>query len=218
MQAARLILGSKRYSSWSMRGWLAVRLAGLPVEELVIPLAGGATQALREATPAGLVPALTHDGATIWESLAIGEYCAEFAPGLLPAERIARAHARAIAAEMHAGFQALRQAMPMVLGRETAPRTPSAEVAADIARIERIWAETRARFADGGPYLFGPDLTLADAMYAPVVARFLTYRPPLSPVSEAYCAAVRRHPLVERWYAEAAAEPVSWRLAKYEDA
>ena len=201
-----------------MRGWLAVRLAGLEVEEQVIPLAGDGPSAVSGATPSGLVPALYHDGAVIWESLAIGEYCAELAPGLWPAEREARAWARSVAAEMHAGFRALRVAMPMVLGRETAPRVPAPEMAADIARIEAIWGETRRRFGAGGGFLFGATMGLADAMFAPVVARFLTYRPALSEASAAYCATVRAHPLVDRWYAEAAAEPMAWRLAKYETA
>ncbi len=201
-----------------MRGWLAVRLAGLEVTDEVIPLAGDGPSAVRDATPSGLVPALHHDGAVIWESLAIGEYCAELAPGLWPAERVARSWARAIAAEMHAGFRPLRMAMPMVLGREVAPRVPAPEVAADIARIEAIWGETRRRFGAGGGFLFGESMGLADAMFAPVVARFLTYGPALGEVSSAYCAAVRAHPLVDRWYGEAAAEPVAWRLDKYEQA
>ncbi len=201
-----------------MRGWLAVRLAGLEVEEQVIPLAGDGPSAVSGATPSGLVPALHHDGAVIWDSLAIGEYCAELAPGLWPAERVARAWARAVAAEMHAGFRPLRVAMPMVLGRETAPRVPAPDVAADIARIEAIWGETRRRFGAGGGFLFGATMGLADAMFAPVVARCLTYRPALSETSAAYCATVRAHPLVDRWYAEAAAEPLAWRLAKYETA
>ena len=133
-------------------------------------------------------------------------------------ERVARSWARAIAAEMHAGFRPLRVAMPMVLGRETAPRVPAPEVAADIARIEAIWGETRRRFGGDGGFLFGASMGLADAMFAPVVARCLTYRPALSEASAAYCAAVRAHPLVDRWYTEAAAEPVAWRLAKYETA
>ncbi len=224
----RLILGTRRYSSWSMRGWLAVRLAGLEVEEDVIPLAGDGPSAVRGATPSGLVPALHHDGAVIWESLAIGEYCAELAPGLWPGERVARGWARAIAAEMHAGFRPLRVAMPMVLGRETGPRETGPretgpretgpEVAADIARVEAIWGETRRRFGGGGGFLFGGSMGLADVMFAPVVARFLTYRPALSEASSAYCAVVRGHPLVDRWYQAAAAEPVAWRLDKYERA
>lgn len=212
--ADRLVIGTKRYSSWSMRGWLGVRLAGLEVEEVVIPLAGGVTPGLAEATPAGLVPYLEHAGARVWESLAILEYCAEHAPALWPADRGARAHARAIASEMHAGFRALRMAMPMNLGRSFPGVGHSPEALADVARIEAIWAEALA--AHGGPFLFGRVFGAADAMYAPVVTRFLTYRPALSPVSAAYCAAVRGHALVARWYDEAAAEPEAWRIGKYE--
>jgi glutathione S-transferase len=118
MAEGRLVIGTKRYSSWSMRGWLAVHLAGLEVEEVVVPLAGGGgTTAIKAISPNGMVPYLEHRGARMWESIAIAEYCAEFAPGLWPADRAARAHARAIAAEMHAGFRNLRMAMPMNLGR-----------------------------------------------------------------------------------------------------
>ncbi len=215
MAEGRLVIGTKRYSSWSLRGWLAVRLAGLDVEEVVVPLAGGTTAAIKAISPNGMVPYLEHRGARVWESVAIAEYCAEFAPALWPADRAARAHARAVAAEMHAGFRALRIAMPMNIGR-TFPgggRTP--ESLADIARIEAIWAECVA--AHGGPFLFGPGFTLADAMYAPVVTRFLTWQPDLSPATRAYMDAVRAHPLMERWYAEAAAEPAAWLLDKYEN-
>src|SRR3712207_8309941 len=118
MPAGRLGIGNRRYSSWSLRGSLAVRLAGLDVEEVVIPLEAGPSAALRAATPAGLVPFLEHRGARVWESIAIAEYCAELAPGLWPEDRALRAQARSVAAEMHAGFRALRQAMPMNLGRE----------------------------------------------------------------------------------------------------
>ena len=117
MPQGRLVIGNKRYSSWSLRGWLAVRLAGLEVAEEVIPMGPAGTPAIKAATPAGLVPYLEHEGARIWESLAIAEYCAEIAPGLWPADRALRAQARSVAAEMHAGFRALRQAMPMNLGR-----------------------------------------------------------------------------------------------------
>jgi glutathione S-transferase len=216
MAEGRLVIGTKRYSSWSMRGWLAVHLAGLDVEEVVVPLAGGGgTQAIKAISPNGMVPYLEHRGARMWESLAIAEYCAEFAPALWPADRAIRAHARAIASEMHAGFRNLRIAMPMNLGR-TFPglgRTP--DCLADIARVEAIWAE--ALGAHGGPFLFGRDFGLADVMYAPVVARFLTWQPELTATSRAYCDAVRAHPLVARWYTEAAAEPAAWLLDKYEN-
>ncbi|UFN47474.1 glutathione S-transferase family protein [Roseomonas sp. OT10] len=215
MAEGRLIIGNRRYSSWSLRGWLAVHLAGLDVEEVLIPLAGGGgTAAIRDATPAGLVPYLEHRGAKVWESLAIAEYCAEIAPALWPADRVARAQARSVAAEMHAGFRALRMAMPMNLGRDYAGLGRNPESLADIARVEAIWGECLA--AHGGPFLFGAELGAADAMYAPVVARFLTYRPELGTAAQGYCAAVRAHPLVERWYAEAAAEPKEWLLPKYE--
>ena len=214
-KAGRLVIGNKRYSSWSLRGWLAVHLAGLDVEEVVIPLAGGGTPAIQQATPSGTVPYLEHDGARVWESLAIAEYCAEIAPALWPTDRARRAHARAIASEMHAGFRGLRTAMPMNILREFPGKGRTTEALADIARIEAIWAEALA--AHGGPFLFGTDFGLADAMYAPVVARFLTWQPALSKTAGAYVAAVRAHPLMERWYAEAAAEPAAWLLEKYED-
>ncbi|MBR0682708.1 glutathione S-transferase family protein [Roseomonas eburnea] len=215
MSKGRLVIGTKRYSSWSLRGWLAVRLAHLDVEEAVIPLAGGSTEAVKAVSPNGLVPYLEHDGARIWESLAIAEYCAEIAPLLWPADRPARAHARAIASEMHAGFRGLRMAMPMNLGRTFPGRGRTPDALADIARIEAIWAE--ALRAQGGPFLFGPRFGLADVMYAPVVTRFLTWQPELTPTSRAYVAAVRAHPLMERWYVEAAAEPAAWLLDKYEN-
>ncbi len=211
--AGTLTIGTRRYSSWSLRGWLAVRLAGLEVEEVVIPLAGGDTPAVKAASPGGTVPFLEHDGNLVWESLAICEYCAEVAPSLWPLDRAARTQARAIAAEMHAGFAALRQAMPMSLFR-TPPA--SQDAAGDVARVEAIWRGTRARFGEGGPFLFGAGFGNADAMYAPVVARFLTYRPALSADSAAYCAAVRAHPLVTAWYDAAAREPAEWRLPQYE--
>ena len=211
-----LYIGSRRYSSWSLRGWLAVRLAGLAVEERVIPLAGGHTPAVKAVSPSGMVPFLEHQGARVWESLAIVEYCAEIAPQIWPAERIARAHARAIAAEMHGGFRELRLAMPMNCTRTLPPAEPAPAVRADLDRIEAIWAETRARFGAGGPFLFGAAMTGADAMYAPVVSRLLTYRPKLGAASEAYVAAVRAHPLVDAWYRDAAAEPDDWKIARFE--
>ena len=217
MSDGTLYLGHKRYSSWSMRGWLAVRLARLDVEEVVIPFVRpGPTPAIAALSPNGLVPYLEHRGARVWESLAICDYCAEVEPALWPADRIARAHARSISAEMHAGFRDLRMAMWMNLGRDFSPhgRTPGA--LADIARIEAIWADTRARFGAGGPYLFGSALNAADAMYAPVVARFLGWKPVLTEASKAYCDAMRAHPLVDEWYKGAAAEPDSMLVEEYE--
>jgi glutathione S-transferase len=214
-----LYIGNKRYSSWSLRGWLAVRLAGLDVDVRVIQFTRpGPTQAIAELSPNGLVPFLEHNGARVWESLAICDYCAEVAPGLWPADRVARAWARSISAEMHAGFRELRMAMWMNLGRDFSGlgRTPGA--LRDIARIEAIWAETRARFGGGGPFLFGSEFGAADAMFAPVVARFLIWKPDVSAETAAYCSAVRGHDLVAEWYDGAAAEPAAWLIEDYERA
>ncbi|MGH7153660.1 MAG: glutathione S-transferase [Acetobacteraceae bacterium] len=217
MTQGRLFIGNRRYSSWSLRGWLAVRLALLDVEEVLIPFVRpGTTEAIAHVSPNGLVPYLEHDGARAWESLSILEYCAEQAPALWPRDRAARAHARSIAAEMHAGFTGLRGAMWMNLGRNFAGLGRTPEALADIARIEAMWAETRRRFASGGPYLFGAAFGAADAMYAPVVTRFLTWQPELSAETTAYCRAVREHKLVAAWYDEAAREPDAWRLPDYE--
>lgn len=216
MSAATLYLGSKRYSSWSLRGWLACRLAGLTFDEVVIPLDMPETQArIRAISPSGRVPCLHHDGHVIWDSMAIGEYCAELAPRLWPAERGARARARVVAAEMHAGFVELRRAMFFNVGR-TIPgggRTPAA--LADIDRIARLWEETRATYGAGGPFLFGADFNLADAFYAPIVCRFATWQPALDAGAQAYVDAVHAHPLVEEWVAAGRAEP--WRSPRYEE-
>lgn len=217
--ADRLLLGTRRYSSWSMRGWLLVRLAGLDVEEVVVPLNGaGDPSAVAGLSPSGLVPFLQHDGHEVWDSLAIAEYCAELKPGLWPAELGARTHARVISAEMHSGFRALRGAMPMNLGRHRPGACQTPDALADIARIETLWRNAQAQYGAGGPYLFGAAFNAADAMFAPVVARLLTYEPPLSDEARAYCGAVRAHPLVEEWYAAAAQEPREWLLDKYENA
>jgi glutathione S-transferase len=219
MADGTLYIGNRRYSSWSMRGWLAVRLAALDVDEVLIPFVRpGPTPAIAQVSPTGLVPYLDHQGARVWESLAICDYCAEITPALWPADRIARAHARSIAAEMHAGFRELRMAMWMNLGRDFSGlgRTPGA--LADIARIEAMWADTRQRFGSGGPFLFGNTMGAADAMFAPVVARFLSWKPELSVATQSYCDAVRAHPLVAAWYDAAAAEPANWLVADYETA
>ena len=212
MSEGRLVIGTRRYSSWSLRGWLAVRLAGLDVDEKVIPLAGGRTEALHGATPTAMVPYLEHRGARVWESIAIGEYCAELQPSLWPGERTVRAHARSLAAEMHAGFRALRLAMPMNCGRAGNPLGGGigADVAADIARIEAIWSEATM------PYLFGAEFTVADIMFAPVVSRMISYDVALAPPARRYCSAVRAHPMMAEWYEAAALEPVSWRLERTE--
>ena len=217
MSEGTLHIGHRRYSSWSMRGWLAVKLAKLDVDVNVIKFERpGPTRAIGALSPNGLVPFLEHQGAQVWESLAICDYCADFAPALWPADRVARAHARSIAAEMHAGFRELRSAMWMNLGRDFAGLGRTAGALADIARIEAMWADTRARFGTSGPYLFGADFTAADVMYAPVVTRFLTWKPELSNWTATYCAAMRAHPLIAEWYDAAAQEPDDWLIEAYE--
>lgn len=216
MARGKLFIGTKRYSSWSLRGWLAVRLAKLDVEEIVIPLAGGHTAAIKAVSPNGLVPYLEHDGNRVWETIAICEYCAEITPALWPAERAARTRARVISAEMHAGFSALRQAMPMNLGIHRPGVGHTDGALTDAKRIEAIWRETRREFGADGAFLFGAEMGAADAMYAPVVTRFLSYGVSLAEDSRAYCDAVRNHPLVAEWYDDAAREPKEWLLDKYE--
>jgi len=217
MADGSLTIGNRRYSSWSLRGWLAVRLAKLDVTVDVVRLGGeGNTAAVKAISPNGLVPYLVHRGNRVWETIAIAEYCAEVEPALWPREARARAMARSIAAEMHAGFTALRQAMPMNLGAHKPGVGHSEAALADVGRVTAIWHEARAAFGAGGPYLFGAAFTNADAMYAPVVARFLSYAPPLDAEARAYCDAVRAHPLVAEWYEEALREPREWLLDKYE--
>ncbi len=217
MADGTLTIGNRRYSSWSLRGWLPVRLAGLDVAVDVVKLGGGGnTAAVKAVSPNGLVPYLDHRGNRVWETIAIAEYCAEIEPALWPRDTRARALARSIGAEMHAGFAALRQAMPMNLGARKPGVGHSDAALADVARITAIWREAREAFGAGGPYLFGVNFTNADAMYAPVVARFLSYAPPLDSDARAYCEAVRAHPLVAEWYDEALREPAEWLLDKYE--
>jgi glutathione S-transferase len=217
MADGRLVIGNRRYSSWSLRGWLAVRLAGLDVEEVLIPFTRpGPTPEISAVSPNGLVPYLEHRGARVWESLAICEYCAEIFPALWPAERVARAHARAIAAEMHAGFLGLRQNMWMSLGRDFSGHGRTSAALSDVARIERLWAATQEKFGGGGNFLFGATFGAADVMYAPVVTRFLTWRPKISAATQKYCDAVRAHPLMAEWYRAAAAEPAEWLQPDYE--
>jgi len=214
----RLVIGTKRYSSWSLRGWLAVHLAGLEVSEQVVRLAGGGqTHELRAISPNGLVPYLEHAGARVWESLAICEYCAELAPGLWPLERARRALARSVATQMHGGFAALRQTLPMNEGRVMRPRAEplSDAVRADIGAVVRIWEECRGAVS-GGRFLFGEEMTVPDIMFAPVVSRFHSYGVVLPPVAGAYAEAVRAHPLMRRWRDEAMREPDDWLLAPYE--
>jgi glutathione S-transferase len=218
MSEYTLYIGNKAYSSWSLRGWLACRIAQVDLAEVVIPLYQPDThERYRAISPGGKVPALHHDKRVVWESLAICEYLAEQVPALplWPRDPDARAWARSIAAEMHAGFAELRRAMWMNV-RKRFPgkgRTPGA--LADVARIVDMWRETRARFAGDAPFLFGSQLTLPDCMYAPVVARFWTWEPELPADAKAYVEAVWSHPALRQWVADAHQE--SWVHERYEN-
>ncbi|HEX6979171.1 MAG TPA: glutathione S-transferase family protein [Alphaproteobacteria bacterium] len=213
-----LFIGNKAYSSWSLRGWLACKIAGIDFDEVVIPLSRPETDVeIRKYSPSGKVPALRHGSNLIWESIAIGEYLAEIVPaaGLWPADRTARAHARTISAEMHAGFTDLRRNMWMNTRRTFPGKGRTPEALADIERICAIWRDTRARFGQDGPWLFGGRFCFADAMYAPVVSRFVTWQPPLPDDAKAYVAAVWDHPFMQEWRRGAEAEP--WIIDKYEN-
>lgn len=208
MPAYTLVLGNKTYSSWSLRGWLAARLAGIDFEEVVIPLRKPDTRrTILQYSSAGLVPILLVDGEPVWDSLAIAEYLAETCPekNLWPNNPEARRAARSVAAEMHAGFRNLRMAMPMDLRRHYPGHQVAAEVQADIDRIQSIWRDCRGRFGKGGDFLFG-EASIADAFYAPVVTRFRTYDVKLEPVCEAYCRTVSAWPPMQEWTAAAAEE------------
>lgn len=216
MAPLTLIIANKTYSSWSLRAWLALKMTSAAFEEIVVPLDQPTTAAeIARHSPTGKVPVLKNGALAVWDSLAITEYLAELFPAaaLWPAEVEARAHARAVAAEMHAGFQALRQALPMNVraSRPGLSRTP--EVMADIARVTALWCDCRSCYGAGGPFLFGP-FTAADCFYAPVVTRFTTYGVALDRVCQAYAEAVRAWPALIEWCAGAAAEP--WLIEKYE--
>jgi glutathione S-transferase len=207
-----LLIGNKNYSSWSLRPWLALKATGAPFREELVALGQPDTQArIRHYSPAGRVPVLRDGDVTVWESLAICEYLAERFPasGLWPADRAARALARSISSEMHAGFAALRREMPMDIRARLAGRTVSAEAAADIERVKAIWRDAIARFGGQGPFLFGR-FSIADCMYAPVATRFVTYGVPLDPVSDGYVRSIMDHPAMREWCAAAAAEAVPY--------
>lgn len=196
-----LIIGTKRYSSWSLRPWLAARMAGLTVNERLIDLRQPDTKAnILAYSPSGKVPCLIHDGVTVWDSLAICEYLAETFPaaGLWPDDRDARAVARAVSAEMHSGFVGLRNVCSMDMCAHTPLTDIPADVAADVARINAVWEDCRARFGAGGDFLFGR-FSIADAMYAPVVSRFTTFDLPTGVVGRAYCQAIWALPAMAEW-------------------
>lgn len=203
-----LVIGTKAWSSWSLRPWLALKHIGCTFDEILVPLRTPNQKVLiGKYSPSGRVPVLKHGTLVIWDSLAILEYLAELYPDaeLWPADRTTRALARSASAEMHAGFVGLRTAMSMDLrGRFPEDgRTP--EALADIKRITSLWQEMRERFNDCGPYLFGR-FSIADCMYAPVVTRFETYEVELDPVSRAYADTILELPAMKQWAEEACAE------------
>ena len=204
-----LVIGNKNYSSWSMRPWIALKAANIAFEEVMIPLYTGAEDKARILgfTPSGKVPVLVDGDITVWDSLAIIEYAAERFPEarLWPEDRARRAHARSISAEMHSGFMALRNECGMNLHRPVKAKPLSSDAEANIERIQQIWAECHARYGKTGPYLFG-EISAADAMYAPVVHRFLTYAISLSPPAQAYVEAMRALPAFRQWTQEGLAE------------
>jgi glutathione S-transferase len=207
MAPAKLTISSKNYSSWSLRGWLLCRMAGLDFEEVRTDLDDSAArQELLLLSPSVLVPRLSHDGVTVWDTLAIAEYLAEIAPqaGLLPAERAARAHCRSVCGEIHSGFYNMRSALPMNLKARHKAFKIFSGARPDVERIRAIWSECLNAY--GGPYLFGA-LSMADAMYAPVCARFRTYAVELEPALAAYCERIFEWPLLQEWTEGAIAEP-----------
>ena len=207
MAEAKLTISSKNYSSWSLRGWLLCKLAGLDVEEEIVSADDPSVRAeLLLLSPSYRVPMLTHNGIKIWDTLAIAEYLAELKPRsrLLPQEIRARAHCRSVSGEMHSGFYNLRSALPMNLRARHEGFQVFPGALADIEHVFSIWRDCLKTY--GGPYLFGP-LTMADAMFAPVCTRFLTYDLKLDQVCADYCRSIMVWPAMEQWVADAKAEP-----------
>lgn len=208
MAKATLTISSKNYSSWSLRGWLLCRMVNLDFEESHVDIDDpNVRQELLLLSPSVLVPRLVHDNVTVWDTLAIAAYLDELEPAahLLPKTIATRAHCRAISGEMHSGFHNLRSALPMNLKARHQKFKIFAGARPDIERIKAIWTECLETY--GGPYLFGEELTLADAMYAPVCTRFATYAVELDDRLAAYSARILAWPLMQEWTADAMAEP-----------
>ncbi len=207
-ETAILTLTSRNYGAWSLRGWLMARFAGLPFTENAIPPDDPQVKAEMLLLAASIrVPALEHEGIRVWDTLAIGEYLNEVCPqaGLLPAPRAARAHCRSICGEMHSGFSALRSSLPMNIKAHFPGFQLWARARTDIDRIRAIWTECLERY--GGPFLFGERPGMADAMFAPVVTRLLTYDVPLDATLARYCQRIMALPEMDEWIAAARAEP-----------
>ncbi len=207
MANAVLTISSKNYSSWSLRGWLLTKFSGLPFDEQLVPPGDADARAeILLLSPSILVPRLTHDEVSVWDTIAMAEYLNEVMPksGLLPAGRAERAHCRAICGEMHSGFTSLRAALPMNLKAHFPAFKLWSRAQADIDRIISIWHDCLTRY--GGPFLFG-ERSAADAMYAPVATRFATYDVPLDPVSASYRDLIMGLPEMQEWIAAAQEEP-----------
>jgi glutathione S-transferase len=216
MKELTVLIGNKNYSSWSLRGWLAAKLCGEPFDEVLVPLDTPETRAsILAFSPSGRVPAIRHRGLVIWDSLAIAEYLAETFPNapMWPADKRARAIARAVSAEMHSGFTALRSNMPMNIRNRLPGRGRAPGVAEDIARVQEIWGKCLAEYSGGDSFLFGK-FSLADAFYAPVVTRFVTYGVEVSREASRYMEAMLAQPMIKAWIDGAAAEP--WANPKYD--
>lgn len=207
--ALTLYIGNKNYSSWSFRPWLAMKAANIAFEEVLIPIYTGAAdkQRILDVSPAGKVPVLTDGDVTVWDSVAIIEYLAERFPQaqLWPQDTTARAHARAISAEMHGGFGALRRECGMNIHRPIRAKALSEEAGENIARVQELWADCRLRYGKAGPFLFG-GFTAADAMYAPVVHRLRTYAIAVSQPVREYMETMLAYPAFAEWTAQAQAE------------
>ena len=208
MTKTTLTIASKNYGSWSLRGWLLCKMAGLEFEEKHVGADDPSTRAeLLLLSPSFLVPCLFHDGIKVWDTLAIAQYLHEIKPeaDLLPADRAQRAHCRAISGEMHSGFANLRSALPMNLKAHFPGFKAWAGARGDIERVTAIWRECLQQY--GGPYLFGDKPCAADAMYAPVCTRFITYDVALDEPSAGYCRTIMALPLMQEWIAAAKLEP-----------
>jgi len=196
-----LVIGTRRYSSWSLRPWLMLKAANVPFSEIEITLRQPDTKSkILDVSPSGKVPLLIHGDLKVWDSLSIGEYLAEQFPnaGLWPSDLSARVLARSISAEMHSGFQTLRNTCPMDLGLDSPMTDLSEDLLTDIRRIEAIWTECRRLYGPHGPFLFG-SFSIADAMFAPVVTRFRTYHLPMNKVCLDYCQSVAELPWMREW-------------------
>lgn len=205
---AELTISSKNYGAWALRGWLLAKLSGLEFSENIVPPDDPDMKAeMLLLSPSMLVPSLLHDGVKVWDTLAIAEYLNEERPaaGLLPADAKARAHCRAISGEMHSGFSALRSALPMNIKARFPKYKVWSRAQADVDRIVTIWKDCLATY--GGPYLFGGKPTVADAMYAPVVTRFVTYDVTLDKACAGYCKTMLALPAMAEWVAAAKREP-----------